>query len=201
MTMYILARVRSGKEFDTADAINAMLHRPDPDGDLRPIGALAIVPREVIIQRANPKINKPERITYFPLLPRMMFLACTEAHWFRFQSQPMFNAKGELLPPIRREFEILQRSWAGFQDFAARAEQDCTYRIARHEMGKKVRRIRPGQIVEMINATVGDVDLAGRMFKVVKVHGGKVHVQTDVELMGKAVVARLDPEQVGMAAE
>lgn len=199
MTMYILARVRSGHEFATADAINAMTHRPDPDGDLRPLGAVAIVPREVIIERA--KDGKPERITYRPLLARMMFMACTEAHWFMFQSQRIFNATGQPLPPIHREFDILARSWAGFQDFTARAEQECLRRLGRHEAGKKVRRIRPGQIVEMINATVGDVDLAGRMGKVVKVHGGKVHVQTDVELMGKAVVARLDPEQVGMAAE
>lgn len=200
MTLHILARVRSGHEFSTADAINAMLHRPDPDGDMRPLGAVAIVPREVIIERADKSAGKPERISYRPLLPRMMFLACTEAHWHMFQAKRMFH-EGHPLPPIRREFDIPSRSWAGCQDFAARAEQDCIYRLGRHEAGKRVRRIRPGQIVEMINATIGDVDLAGRMGKVLRVEGGKVLVQTDVVLMGKPVVARLDAGQLGMAAE
>ena len=48
MTLYLLIRTHSRAEFATAAAINAMLHRPDPDGDLRPIGAVALVPREVI---------------------------------------------------------------------------------------------------------------------------------------------------------
>jgi hypothetical protein len=197
--IYLLCTTRSGAEFATAEAINAMMHRPDPDGDLRPLGAVAIVPREVIIERA--KDGKPERITYRPLLARMMFLECTDAHWRQFQAKRIFSVTGQPLPAIRREFEILPRSWAGFQDFAARAEQECEYRRAMHEQGKKVRRIRPGQIVQMINATIGDEDLAGKMGKVVRVEGGKVHVLTDVELMGKAVVARLDVGQVRMAAE
>jgi hypothetical protein len=131
----------------------------------------------------------------------MMFLACTEAHWHLFQSKRMFNATGQPLPAIRREFDIPARSWAGCQDFAARAEQDCIYRLGRHDAGKKVRRIRPGQIVQMINATIGDQNLAGRMGKVLRVEGDKVHVQTDVVLMGKPVVARLDAGQIRMAAE
>ena len=198
--MHILARVRSGHEFATAEAINAMLHRPDPQGDLRPMGAVAIVPREVIIERADKGAGKPERITYRPLLPRMMFLACTESAWHLFQTKRIFH-NGQPLPPIAREFDIPARSWAGCQDFAARAEQLCAYRIGRHEAGKRVRAIRPGQIVEMINATIGDQDLAGRMGKVVKVQDGKVHVETNVVFMGKAVVARLDVAQIGVAAE
>jgi hypothetical protein len=198
MTMYILARVRSGKEFETADAINAMMHRPDPDGDLRPIGALAIVPRAVSIIPA--KEGKPERIEYRPLLPRLMFLACMEQHWHMFQAKRIFGATGKPLPQIHRECVILPRSWASCQDFAARADQECEYRRGMHERGKKVSNMRPGQIIRMIAGSIGDIDLAGRMGTVVRVQRGKVLVQTDdVEFMGRAVVARLEPGQLEAA--
>lgn len=196
--IHLLARVHSRHEFTTAQAINAMLHRPDPDGDLRPIGAVALVPREVIIIPA--KDGKPERIDYRPLLPRLMFLACTEAQWHQFQTQRIYGPAG-ILPPIRREFDLLPVHWAGLQAFAARAEMECAYRIGCHEAGKKVANMRPGDIIRMIEATIGDVDLAGRLGKVVRTERGKVHVQTDVELMGKRVVVRLDVGQIGMAAE
>lgn len=195
--MYILARTRSGCELKTADAINAMLHRPDPEGDWRPIGALAIVPRAVSIIPA--KDGKPERIEYRPLLPRLMFLACTEAHWHMFQAKRIFGATGKPLPPIHRECVILPRSWESCQDFAARAEQECAYRLGMHERGKKVSNMRPGQIIRMIAGSIGDIDLAMRMGRVVRVQGGKVLVQTDVEFMGKPVVARLEPGQLEAA--
>lgn len=191
--IYLLAKVHSRKEFDTADAINNMLHRPDPDGDLRPIGAVAVVPREVVITPA--KDGKPERIDYRPLLPRLMFLACTQEQWHQFQTARIYGPAG-ILPPIRRELDILPVHWAGLQAFAARAEQECEYRIGRHEAGKKVANMRPGDIIRMINGTIGDVELAGRMGKVIRVQGTKVHVQTDVELMGKRVVARMDVGQI-----
>jgi len=194
MTMHILARVRSGHEFATADAINAMLHRPDPDGDWRPIGALAIVPRAMSIIPA--KDGKPERIEYRPLLPRLMFLACTEDHWHMFQAKRIFGATGKPLPPIHRECVILPRSWAGCQDFAARADQECMYRLGMYERGKRVRNMRPGDIIRMIGASIGDVELAGRLGKVLRVKDGKVHVETDVMLMGKPVVAWLEPGQL-----
>ena len=199
MTIYLLARTHSRKEFDTADAINAMIHRPDPEGDLRPTGAVAVVPREVIITPARD--GKPEAITYRPLLPRLMFLACTEAQWHDFQHKRIYGPAG-ILPPIRREFDLLQVHWAGLQAFAARAEMECEYRIGCHEAGKRVKKMKAGQIIRMINATIADVDLAGRMGRVVRMEGGKVLVETDVLLMGKPVVARLEPGQImGMAAE
>lgn len=198
MTIYLLARVHSRAEFATATAINNMLHRPDPDGDLRPIGAVAVVPREVVITPA--KDGKPERIDYRPLLPRLMFLACTEVQWFMFQHKRLYGPAG-ILPPIRREFDILPVHWAGLQAFAARAEQECEYRIGCHERGKRVKKMKPGQIIRMINATIADVDLAGKLGRVVRMEGERVHVQTDVEMMGKPVVAILNADQIGMAAE
>ena len=199
--IYILARVHSRHEFNTADAINNMTHRPDPDGDLQPIGAVAVVPREIVIERADPGANKKESITYRPLLPRLMFLACTEQQWFQFQSHRLFNQFGQVLPPIRREMDILPRSWAGLQAFAARAELECDFRLERFNAGKRVGKIRPGDVIRMIDATIADIDLAGRMGKVLRVQGGKVFVQTDVQMMGKPVVAELQPRQIGIAAE
>jgi len=197
--IYLLARTHSRHEFATATAINEMLHRPDPDGDLRPTGAVAVVPREIVITPA--KDGKPEAITYRPLLPRLMFLACTNEQWHDFQHKRIYGPQG-ILPPIRREFDLLQVHWAGLQAFAARAEMECEYRIGCHEAGKKVANMRPGDIIRMISATIGDVDLAGRLGEVVRMDRGKVLVQTDVLLMGKPVVARLDPGQIiGMAAE
>ena len=198
MTLYLLIRTHSRAEFATAAAINAMLHRPDPDGDLRPIGAVALVPREVIITPARD--GKPEAITYRPLLPRLMFLACTERDWHQFQTQRLYGPQG-ILPPIRREFDLLPVHWAGLTAFAARAEQECEYRLGCHEAGKKVKKMKPGQIIRMINTTIADVDLAGKLGRVVRMEGGKVHVQTDVEIMGKPVVVRLNPDQIGIAAE
>lgn len=191
--IYLLARTHSRAEFATATAINEMLHRPDPDGDLRPIGAVAVVPREVVITPA--KDGKPEKIDYRPLLPRLMFLACTEAQWHQFHHKRLYGPAG-ILPPIRREFDLLPVHWAGLQAFAARAEQECEYRIGCHEAGKKVANMRPGDIIRMIEASIGDVDLAGRLGKVVRMEHGKVLVQTDVMLMGKPVVARLEPGQI-----
>jgi len=198
LIIYLLARVHSRAEFATATAINEMLHRPDPEGDLRPIGAVAVVPREVVITPA--KDGKPEAITYRPLLPRLMFLACTNEQWHDFQHKRIYGPAG-ILPPIRREFDLLAVHWAGLEAFAARAEMECEVMLARHEAGKKVRRLRKGEIIRMIEGTIGDVDLAGRMGRVVKVEANRVHVQTDVEFMGKPVVARLEPGQIGMAAE
>lgn len=186
MTLYLLAATRTHHEFATETAINDL-------------GAYALVPRRVEITPA--KDGKPERIEYRPLLPRMMFLACSESQWHTFSAKRL-HGPNRILPPIRRELVILPRTWASFQDFAARAEQECEYRIGCHEAGKRVKKMKPGQIIRMINATIADMDLAGRMGRVVRMEGGKVLVQTDVMLMGKPVVARLDPGQItGMAAE
>lgn len=184
--MYLLTRTHSRKEFATADAINDL-------------GAYALVPRKVAIIPA--KDGKPERIEYSPLLPRMMFLACTEEAWHQFSTKRLHGPSG-ILPPIRRELVILPRTWDSFRDFAARAEQECEYRRGAHEAGKRVKKMKPGQIIRMIKATIADVDLAGRMGRVVRMESGKVLVETDVMLMGKPVVARLDPRDVmGVAAE
>lgn len=186
MTLYLLARTHARAEFATADAINDL-------------GAVAVVPRAVSI--IPPKDGKPERIEYRPLLPRMLFLACTEAQWHQFSAKRLHGPQG-ILPPIRRELDILPRTWASFQDFAARAEQQCEYRRGRHEAGKKVANMRRGDIVEMINGSIGDLELRGKMGKYLGVKDGKVHVQTDVLLMGKPVVARLEMgDFVGVAAE
>jgi transcription antitermination factor NusG len=184
--MYILATTRTNHEFATADAINEM-------------GALAVVPRKVTITPA--KDGQPERIDYSPLLPRMLFVACGEDQWHHMQAKRLHGLRG-ILPPIRRQFDIIPRTWDEFKKFAQAAEQECAYRIGMHEAGHKVRSIRPNDIIKMIEGHIGDYELAGRMGRVIKVEGGKVHVKTDIEIMGKPVTARLDPQQVqGIAAE
>lgn len=182
MTIYLLARTHSRHEFDTAAAINDL-------------GALAVVPRKVAIIPA--KDGKPERIEYSPLLPRLMFLACTESQWHEWHSHRLHGPQG-ILPPIRRELDILPRTWASFQDFAARAEQECEYRLGLHEAGRKVRNYRPGDMLRIIG---GDL-LDGQLGEFIRLEHGRVVVQTKLVMMGKPVVARLQPGEVmGVAAE
>ena len=186
MTLYLLARTHSRHEFATADAINDL-------------GAVAVVPRKVAIIPA--KDGKGERIEYTPLLPRMMFLACTEQQWHTFSAKRLHGPLG-ILPPIRRELEILPRTWASFQDFAARAEQECEYRLGLHEAGRKVRNYRPGDMLRIIGGDLLDGQLRDQLGKFVKLDRGRVVVETGVMLMGKPVVARLEPGDVmGVAAE
>jgi len=197
--MYILATTRTNHEFATADAINRMMHRPDPDGDLRSMGGLVIVPRTVEITQA--KGDKPDRIEYKPLLPRLLFIAMGEDQLHHIVTKRIMGPE-KLLPPIRRNFDILPRNWAQIQAFAKAADQDCEYRMGVHEAGKKVRNVRPGDIVRMIDCSIADKELAGRIGKVVRVHRGKIHVETDIIIMGKPVTARLDPRHItGIAAE
>jgi hypothetical protein len=181
VTLHILARTHSGKEFATAKAINDL-------------GAYALVPRKVSIIPA--KDGKPERIEYSPLLPRLMFLACTEDQWHQFSAKRLHGPNG-ILPPIRRELVILPRTWSSFQDFAARADQECEYRRGMHEQGRKVRNYRPGDMLRIIG---GDM-LDGQLGEFIKLEHGRIVVQTKLILMGKAVVARLQPGEVmGVAA-
>lgn len=186
MTLHLLIATRARYEFATEDAINDA-------------GAMAVVPRRVEIIPA--KDGKPERTEYRPLIPRMMFLACTEAEWHKFNGGRLFNG-GKLLPPIRREIEILPRAWADFQGFAARAEQECQYRIGLHEAGRKVRNYRRGDVLRIIGSDMLEGQLRDQLARFVKLDKGKVVVETGVVIMGKPVMARLDPGQVtGMAAE
>ena len=173
--IHILASTRTGHEFAEVDAINDM-------------GPLAFTPRRVQITVAA--AGKPERIDYLPLLPRLLFIACTEVEWHRIATKRIVW-ESRALPPIRRVLEIPPRAWAGCQEFAARAEQECLYRIGLHEAGKKVRNLRKGDIVRMIAGCIGDVELAGRMGRVVGVKAGLVEVTTDVQIMGKSVTARV----------
>ena len=182
MTLYLLARTHASAEFATADAINDA-------------GGFAVVPRAVSIVPA--KDGKPERVEYRPLLPRMLFLACTEAQWHLFATKRLHGPQG-ILPPIRRELDILPRTWADFQAFAARAEQECEYRRGLHEAGRKVRSYRPGDMLRIIG---GDL-LDGQLGEFIRLEHGRVVVQTKLVMMGKPVVARLQPGEVmGVAAE
>jgi protein involved in polysaccharide export with SLBB domain len=184
--IYILASARARYEFDTEAAINDA-------------GGFAVVPRWVEIIPA--KDGKPERMEYRPLLPRMMFLACSESQWHQFHGKRLHGPNG-ILPPIRRDLEILSRTWADFQSFAARAEQECEYRIAMHEQGRKVRNYRRGDIIRIIGTDMLDGLLRDQLARFVKLDKGKVIAETSVMFMGKPVTARLDPAHVtGMAAE
>ena len=184
--IYMLARTHSRHEFATAAAINEL-------------GALAVVPRAVSIIPA--KDGKPERIEYRPLLPRALFLACTDEQWHHMQGNRLHGPQG-ILPPIRRDLLILPRTWADFQAFAARAEQECEYRRGMHEMGRKVRNYRRGDIIRIIGTDMLDGQLRDQLARFVRLDKGRVVVETGVMLMGKPVTARLDPAHVtSMAAE
>lgn len=184
--IYILASTKRAAEFDTANAINAM-------------GGLAVVPRKVEVVPA--KDGKPERMEYRPLLSRMLFLACTESQWHQMQTERLFGPQG-ILPPIKRDLFILPRTWGDFQAFAQRSEQECAYRIEMHEMGRKVRNYRKGDLLRIIGGELLDGQLRDRFARFVKLDKGKVVAETDVMMMGRPVVARLDPTHVtALAAE
>jgi hypothetical protein len=61
-----------------------------------------------------------------------------------------------------------------------------------HEQGRKVRNYRPGDMLRIIG---GDM-LDGQLGEFIKLEHGRIVVQTKLMLMGKAVVARLQPGDV-----
>ena len=115
---YMLCSARQHFEFKTADAINDM-------------GARATVPRRIeITKRPDGTFARD----YRPFLPNFIFVAMSEEMWFSITRKRLF-LDGVILPPIRRELDILPRSWADFQGFAQRAEVACDQRLEQHEAG------------------------------------------------------------------
>lgn len=178
--IHILCAVRSRHEFNTAAAINAA-------------GAFAAIPRRVDITPA--KYGKPERIEYRPLLPGMMFLACTESEWHAFHSKRLQGPNG-ILPPIRKELDILPRTWSSCQDFAARAEQECEYRREMHERGRKVANMRPGDMLRIIGTDMLDGQLRDHLPKFARMERGQMLIETNLTIMGRPVIARVRPDDV-----
>jgi hypothetical protein len=210
--MYILATTRTGHEFATADAINAMMHRPDQDGDLRPMGAIAVVPRTVIMERkdkADPQ--SPWITTHKPLLPRLIFIACSEQAWHIMAS--IAFAVAHDIKPIKRQLNIPKRQWightdkngvfhGGVQEFFARAEQECLYQAALHEAGRRKRNYRPGDLVRIIGPDLMTGQLGETLGRFIRQSSGKATIETSMVLMGKPVRTDVDMATiVGMSAE
>lgn len=182
--IYLLASTKRAAEFATADAINAM-------------GGLAVVPRRVdIITRKDGK----REWEYRPFLPNYLFLAIPAPMWHQITFYRLIGPEG-ILPPVRKQLELLPRTWGDFQDFAQRAEVACDRRIEQFEAGLRVAVYRKGDKLRILGdmldgqlrdklATFVGLDRKGQI--VAEVQG--------MELMGKPVKVTLGPTQA-MAAE
>jgi hypothetical protein len=203
--MHILARVRSGHEFATADAINAMMHRPDQDGDLRPIGALAIVPRKVIVMPA--KDGKAAYPDDRPLLPGVMLLAMDPLTWHRLKSNRkgyiLMDKKGRKLHSPHKIEDILPRTWSGVQSFAERAEMEAQRQEDRFQAGLKVVRYKAGDKLRIVGDLIHG-QLRDHFARFLRIDGkGRIEAMVEgMEMMGKPVKVTLQPHDVdGIAAE
>lgn len=182
--MHILAHAHRSYEFQTADAINDM-------------GGFAVVPRKVEIVTKDGKTD----YEYRPFLPNFIFCALTEEQWHTINRKRLFGLKG-ILPPIRKELDILARSWGDFQGFAERSETECSVRIEKFETGQKVARYRKGDMIRIIGADMLDGQLKDKLARFLKINGaGQIEAEVQgVEMFGKPVQVRLGPGDV-MAAE
>ena len=182
---YILATSRYNFEFRTADAITEL-------------GGFAVVPRRVEITKRK---DGTTGYDYHPFIPNFIFAAMTEEQWFSATRKRIFHA-GKILPPIRRQLDILPRTWSDFQDFADRAERACDHRIEQHEAGLKVARYRKNDVLRIIGSDLLDGQLKDQFAKFIRLdQNGRIEAHVDgVLMMGKPVVVTLDPGSV-MAAE
>ena len=196
--MYILATTRTGQEFATADAINSMMHRPDPDGDLRPAGALAVVPRRIII--APGKDGKRATYEYKPFLPNYVFLAMDELLWSRIISRNkatiLRDDRHRTIQPPRHQDDILPRTWASFQTFAARAEIEAQRQIDTFEAGQRVTRYSKGDKLRIIGDMM-DGQLHGLWARFLRMENGRAVVEPEgMTMLGKQITVRLEPGQI-----
>lgn len=187
----ILATAPRGREFAIADAIDAL-------------GGLAVVPRQVTITEA--KDGKAAIYDYRPFLQNFLFLSLDALLWHRIQTRAkgciLRTDDGRILPPPRRQLDILPRTWADFQGFADRAELACELRIEQHETGAQVARYRQGDILRILGDLL-DGQLRDKLAKFISMEGGKIVVEVQgMDMMGKPLLARLDGWDVeGVAAE
>lgn len=183
---YIVATTKSNFEFRTADAINDA-------------GGFAVVPRRVEIVK-----DKAGKVSYDyrPFLPNFIFCAISEQQWHEYQTKRLFGTSG-ILPLMRRELDILPRTWIDFQGFAERAERACDLRIEQFEAGRRAWRYRKNDMIEIIGSEVLNGQLKGCMARFVRIDGkGRIEAIVDgVTIMGKPVRVAVDPGDVRMAAE
>lgn len=183
--IHILAATRNRFEFATADAINEA-------------GGIAIVPRRVWFDTEG-------ATNFAPFLPGYIFLALSEAQWHEFHNGPLYAPKyrnGEaigraILPPFRKVLDILPRTWADFQGFAARAEAECLRRIDQHETGLKAAKYRKGDRLRIF----GDL-MYGQLrdhiaeFQRLDPQGRVIATVPSVTMLGKPMTVTLQPGQV-----
>jgi len=190
--MYILATTRTGNEFATAEAINAM-------------GAMAVVPRKV--QHIPAQNGKRATYDYRPFMPQYIFLAMTEAQWHETHTAPIYwikpNGERGILPAPRRALDILPRTWADFQAFAHRAELACARRVEQIERGDAVARYRRGDKLRILgDMTQGQLRAEVATFLRLDAKGRIVAESVGVEVFGKPFTMTLDAVQVeAIAAE
>lgn len=182
--IYILGSTKRGAEFATADAINNM-------------GGLAVVPRRVdIITRKDGK----RAWEYRPFLPNYLFLAISAPMWHQISALRLFGPTG-ILPPIRKQLDLLPRTWGEFQDFAQRSEFACDRRIEQFEAGLRVAVYRRGDKLRILGDML-DGQLRDKLATFVGLdRKGQIIAEVQgMELMGKPVKVTLGPMQA-MAAE
>ena len=183
--MYILAYAPSGKEFATADAINAL-------------GALAVVPRKVEETR-----NKERKhvIIESPALPNYMFLSISERIWHKIMAGMLVKGKTTHIHTVA---EIGSKEWERVQNFLAEVEMDYQYRMAliedrewqsRHPGPPPSERpyIAPYNVEEKLHLLGGDLE--ARFIQSLGTQAAPM-IEVEVTMFGRPVKAKVEPDKV-----
>ena len=180
MTLHLLAYAPRGQEFEIAEAVNDL-------------GGMAVAPRRVDIVDGKP--------LYRPFLPNYIFLAMGDLLWHQIRTRQkgflLVGKNGRPLAPPWIKDNILPRTWGDFQDFAERSEFACQRRMEQWETGLRVASYELGDILEI----AGDL-LAGQIkdcfaeFLHLDNQGRIVAKIQGAEMMGKPIIATIDPRRV-----
>ena len=167
MTLWI-AYAKTGRELAVQDACEAL-------------GIEAHVPKRVDLIRQG-KRRRPDAITS-PYLPNYVFIYATdqERHWLRDVRE------------IRDFMGVLPQEERAVRSFVDRVEHDYAARMAQIEAGQRVDEYNPGDLF-----TIMAGPFAGRtaMFRRMVEAGGlfpKIEATLDLELLGRPVIATVDP--------
>ena len=131
---YLLAYVRSGQEFATANAINDE-------------GGLAVAPRKVELVR-HATHHKWEPVES-PLLPNYVFCAVTPAQYYT--AGQALQVHG-IRPRMVMMFD--KRQWVNVQAYAQRAEADYQFRMEQAEGRKYLSPYSPGDALQLLGGAL-----------------------------------------------
>ena len=175
MTLWI-AYAKTGREFDVQEACEAL-------------EITAIVPRRVDLIRQG-KRRRPDAVVT-PYLPNYVFIRASddERHWLK-DVREICDFMG-----------VLPQEERAVQAFIDRVESDFANRMAQIEAGERVSEYAPGDLFTiMAGPFAGRTAMFKRMVEAASTPFPKIEAVLDLELMGRPVVATIDPINARRAA-